>query len=73
MSTAGHYLTVFTSNKTSPKWRVWHEMSGDERRANGEIGIAALKAWDAAHQDVIVCQGGPRGPGVCAAPPLAPG
>lgn len=58
----GHYLAVFTSNKTSPKWRVWHDMTAEERRANGEIGIAALKAWDEAHRDVIVYQGGPLGP-----------
>lgn len=62
MSTDGHYLAVFTSNKTSPKWRAWYAMSEAEQRAKAEIGVAAVKAWDAAHRDVIVYQGGPLGP-----------
>jgi hypothetical protein len=36
-------------------------MSDDERRAKDEEGLAALKAWDEAHQDVIVYAGGPLG------------
>jgi hypothetical protein len=61
MST-GHYLAVFTSNKQSPRWRAWYAMSDEERRAKDEIGLAALKAWDEAHKDVIVYEGGPLGP-----------
>jgi hypothetical protein len=33
MSTNGTYLAVFLSNKSSPRWKAWHAMSGDERRA----------------------------------------
>lgn len=62
MSTADHYLAVFTSNKTSPKWRAWYALSEAEQRARAEIGVAAVKAWDAAHRDVIVYQGAPLGP-----------
>jgi hypothetical protein len=58
----GHYLAVFTSNKTSPKWRAWYAMSEAERRATDEKGLAALKAWDEAHKDAIVYAGGPLGP-----------
>ena len=62
MSTKDTYLAVFTSNKASPRWQAWHAMSDDERRAKNEEGLAALKAWDEAHQDVIVYGGGPLGP-----------
>lgn len=57
-----HYLAVFLSNKQSPKWRAWYAMTEDERRAKDEIGLAALAAWDEAHKDVIVYEGGPLGP-----------
>ena len=57
----GHYLAVFTSNKGSAKWRAWYAMGEDERRVKDEAGLAALKAWDEAHRDVIVYQGGPLG------------
>lgn len=56
------YLAVFTSNKNSPRWRAWYAMSEEERRAMDERGLAALAAWDAAHKDVIVYEGGPLGP-----------
>ena len=56
------YLAVFTSNKTSPKWRAWYAMSEAEQRATDERGLAALKAWDEAHRDVIVHPGGGLGP-----------
>ncbi len=36
-------------------------MSDDERRAKDEEGLAAPKAWDEEHQDVIVYSGGPLG------------
>ena len=62
MSTNGTYLAVFLSNKTSPRWQAWYAMSDDERRAKDEVGLAALKAWDEKHRDVIVYEGGPLGP-----------
>lgn len=62
MSTAGHYLAVFTSNKAGPKWRAWRAMSEAEQAAKAEVGVAAVKAWDAAHAEVIVYQGAPLGP-----------
>lgn len=62
MSTKGHYLGVFLSNKSSAKWRAWYAMSPEEQRAKDAIGLPALKAWDEAHKDVIVYQGGPLGP-----------
>ena len=62
MSTNGTYLAVFTSNKTSPRWRAWYAMSEEERRAKDEVGLAALKAWDEKHRDAIVYMGGPLGP-----------
>ncbi len=62
MSTSGTYLAVFFSNKSSPRWQGWYAMSQDERRAKDEEGLAALKAWDEAHQNDIVYMGGPLGP-----------
>lgn len=61
MSTDGTYLAVFLSNKTSPRWRAWYAMSDEEQRAKAEAGVAAVKAWDEKHQDVIVYKGGPLG------------
>jgi hypothetical protein len=58
----GHYLAVFTSDKTSPRWRAWYAMTDEERKAKDEVGLAALKAWDEAHKDDIVYEGGPLGP-----------
>ncbi len=62
MPTLIHYLAVFLSNKQSPKWRAWYAMTEEERRAKDEVGLAALAAWDAAHEGVIVYAGGPLGP-----------
>ncbi|MDP3737386.1 MAG: hypothetical protein Q8R02_08345 [Hyphomonadaceae bacterium] len=62
MSTKDHYLAVFTSNKSSPKWRAWYAMTDAERAAKDDVGIAALKAWDEAHAADIVYAGGPLGP-----------
>lgn len=62
MAADATFLAVFTSNKSSPRWRAWYAMSEEERRATDEKGLAALAAWDAAHTDVIVYQGGPLGP-----------
>jgi hypothetical protein len=58
----GHYLAVFTGNKTSPRWRAWYAMSDAERDATDVKGLAALKAWDEKHRDSIVYEGGPLGP-----------
>lgn len=62
MSSKDHYLAVFMSNKASAKWKVWRDMSKEEYDANGARGVAAVKAWEEAHKDVIVYQGGPLGP-----------
>ena len=58
----GHYLAVFTSNKTSPKWRAWYAKTEAEKRATDEAGLAALKQWDEAHAADIVYAGGALGP-----------
>ncbi|WP_374570792.1 hypothetical protein [Phenylobacterium sp.] len=62
MSGGGHYLAVFTSDKTGPRWRAWYAMSDAEREAKDREGLAALAAWDEAHRDAIVYPGGPLGP-----------
>jgi hypothetical protein len=62
MSANDTYLAVFISNKASPRWQAWYEMSDEERRAKDEEGLAALKAWDETHRDAIVYEGGPLGP-----------
>lgn len=62
MSTKGHYLAVFTSNKASPKWRAWYAMTEAEQKAVQDVGIPALKQWDEDHAADIVYQGGPLGP-----------
>lgn len=62
MPATGQYLAVFTSNKTSPKWRAWYAMTKAEQDATDAAGLAALKAWDEAHADVIVHAGGGLGP-----------
>ena len=58
----GRYLGVFTSDKAGPKWRAWRAMSEAEQQATAERGVAAVKAWEAAHVDVIDYVGGPLGP-----------
>lgn len=58
----GHYLGVFLSNKSSPKWHAWYAKTDDEKRATDEAGLAAVKAWDEKHKDQIVYAGGPLGP-----------
>jgi hypothetical protein len=62
MSAKDTYLAIFSSNKSSQRWRAWYAMSDEERRAKDEQGLAALKAWDEAHKDSIVYEGGPLGP-----------
>ena len=61
MSMDGTYLGVFLSDKNGPRWKAWYAMSDEERRARDEEGLAALEAWDEAHNDAIVYQGGPLG------------
>jgi hypothetical protein len=61
-SKRGLYLAVFTSNKTSPKWRAWRAMTEAEQAAKDVIGLAALKTWDEDHAADIVYAGGPLGP-----------
>jgi hypothetical protein len=58
----GCYLAVFLMSKTGPRWQAWLALTDEERRATDETGLAALKAWDEAHRDVIVYHGGPLGP-----------
>mgnify|MGYP002788365930 CR=1 FL=1 len=60
-TTTGHYLAVFTSNKTSPKWRAWTAKTEAERRATDAKGLAAVMAWDETHRGSIVYAGGPLG------------
>ena len=61
-SKRGHYLGVFTSNKSSPKWRAWYAMTEEQRAAKDVVGLAALKQWDEDHAADIVYPGGPLGP-----------
>lgn len=58
----GRYLGVFTSDKTGPKWREWYALGKAEQDARAATGVAAVKAWEAAHADVIDYVGGPLGP-----------
>lgn len=57
----GRYLAVFTMDKTGPKWRAWRAMTDAQRAETDRIGLAAIAAWDEAHRDVIIHQGGPLG------------
>ncbi len=59
MSVETHYLAVFTSDKTGPKWRAWRAMSEAQQAETARLGVAE---WEAAHRDSIVFQGGPLGP-----------
>ncbi|WP_392354511.1 hypothetical protein V8F63_03310 [Brevundimonas sp. LF-1] len=61
MSVETHYLAVFTSDKTGPKWRAWRAMSEAEQTETARRGVAAVAAWEEAHRDSIVFQGGPLG------------
>jgi hypothetical protein len=62
MSAETHYLAVFTSDKTGPKWRAWRAMSEAQQAETARLGVAAVAAWEETHRDVIVYQGGPLGP-----------
>ena len=56
------YLAIFTMDKAGPKFRAWKAMSEAEQAARAEAGVAAVKAWEAAHRDRIAYVGGPLGP-----------
>lgn len=56
------YLAVFTSDKTGPKWAAWRAMTKARQDETAARGVAAVKAWEAAHRDAILYVGGPLGP-----------
>lgn len=58
----GRYLGVFTSDKAGPKWAEWRALGKAEQDARAATGVAAVKAWEDAHADVIDYVGGPLGP-----------
>lgn len=62
MSVETHYLAVFTSDKTGPKWRAWRAMSEAQQAETARRGVAAVAEWEEEHRDSIVFQGGPLGP-----------
>lgn len=39
MSTPDSDLAVFRGSRTSPGWKEWNELPGDERRAGERVGI----------------------------------
>lgn len=43
MTDQAHYLAVFTSDKTGPRWRAWYAMAEAEQRATDAAGMAAIK------------------------------
>lgn len=62
MSVETHYLAVFTSDQTGPKWRAWRAMSEAQQAETARLDAAAVAEWEEAHRDSIVFQGGPLGP-----------
>ena len=62
MTDQAHYLAVFTSDKTGPRWRAWYAMAEAEQRATDAAGMAAIAEWEAKHRDSIVYGGGALGP-----------
>lgn len=56
------YLGVFSMDKAGPKYRAWQAMTAEETAERQRIGLAAIAAWDEAHKDAIVYQGGQLGP-----------
>ena len=61
MSTENTYLAVFLGSKSNPLMSAWNALPEAERRAKGQEGIAAWKAWVEKHQAAIVGMGGPLG------------
>ena len=55
------YLAVFLGSKTSPRMSAWNALPEAEKRAKGQAGMAAWKAWAEKHHAVIVGMGGPLG------------
>jgi hypothetical protein len=62
VSADAHYLAVFTMDKAGPRFQAWKAMTEAQQAARAEIGIAAVRAWEAAHRANIVHVGGPLGP-----------
>lgn len=56
------YLAVFSMDKAGPKYQAWKAMSEAQQAEKAETGVAAVKAWEAAHADTILYAGGPLGP-----------
>lgn len=56
------YLAVFTSDMTGSKWAAWRAMTPQQQDETAARGVAAVKAWEAAHADDILYVGGPLGP-----------
>ena len=61
MTASNTYLAVFLGDGASPKLAAWAALPEAERRAREAQGIAAWKAWAAAHVADIVEMGGPVG------------
>jgi len=61
MSTNDTFLAVFLGSKTSPQMVAWNALPEPERKAKGQQGMAAWKAWVEKHQGTIVAMGGPLG------------
>ena len=62
VSPRGHYLVVFASNKSSPRWKEWLTLSQEEWAARDAVGLPLLAKWDRDHAADIVYGGGPLGP-----------
>lgn len=62
MSAQTHYLAVFTSDKTGPRWRAWRAMSEAAQAEAARLGVAAVAEWEETHRESIVFQGDPLGP-----------
>lgn len=62
MTAPTRYLAIFTMDKSGPRYRTWKAMSETRQAETAETGVAAVKAWEAAHADAILYAGGPLGP-----------
>src|ERR1700757_3530062 len=61
MTTNDTYLAVFLGSKTSPRMKAWMALPEAERRAKGQEGMAAWKAWVEKHHAAVSTMGGPLG------------